>query len=395
MKKIIVDSKRGFDRVKAGHPWIYKSQIKYVDKEIRSEEPVAIYTDQKKWVGIGWFNPLSTISIRLLTRQQDEAINVLFFEKRIKEALRWRKTYLPSASSLRWVNSESDGLPGLIVDQYQDYLIIQTTTLGMDIHKSLVVEILKSIFQPKGIYERNDFQARALEGLPLIQGCLDGNSPPEFLEIEENGIHFWVDVFHGHKTGFYLDQRDNRQMASSLSKNKEVLDCFSYTGGFSMSCLKGGAKKVLSIDISEEALAIAQKSAALNHVETRWEGLLGNGFDFLKQFDREGKKFDMIILDPPSFTKRKDSIEGALAGYKEINLRAMKMLRAGGVLISASCSHHIQESLFEDILLDAARDAKKILKLIHRGTQGLDHPILPNIPETQYLKCLFFEVHPI
>lgn len=392
MKKIVIDSRKNFDRIQAGHPWIYRSQIKFADSGIDPEEPVGVYTDRKKWVGAGWLNLQSVISLRMLTREE-EPIDTAFFERKIKQAIAWRRTYLPASTSLRWVNSESDGLPGLIVDQYQDHLVIQITTLGMESQKSVIVKILKNLLQPKGIYERNDFPSRNFEGLPLLKGSLDGDHPPDLLEIEENEARFWVDVVNGHKTGFYLDQRENRKRAGELAKGREVLDCFAYTGGFSVTALRGGAKNVLTLEASEETLKLAEKNMILNHVQEHWQGLLGNGFDLLKQFSLEEKKFDMIILDPPSFTKKKEALERALAGYKEINLRAIKMLREGGILVSASCSHHIQEPLFLDVLIDAAKDAKRMLRLIHRGTQGLDHPIVPVIPETQYLKCFFFEVH--
>jgi 23S rRNA (cytosine1962-C5)-methyltransferase len=345
---------------------------------------------RKKWIGIGYFNPKSEISIRLLTRLETN-IDRNFFLDRIQKAMHWRKTHLNQTNALRWINSESDGLPGLILDEYNGYFVLQISTLGMEVQKNLIVEIIKDLFHPKGLYERNDIPTRSFEGLPLSKGRLDGENLPELIEIQEGKTRFYIDIVNGHKSGFYLDQRDNRMLTAKLSEGREVLDCFSYTGGFAISCLTHGAKNALAVEVSQEALDIARKNALLNQVQDRWQDHLGNGFDLLKSLSSEGRKFDLIILDPPSFTRKKERVEQALAGYKEINLRAIKMLREGGTLVSASCSHHIQENLFEEVILQAASDNKRVLYLIYRGTQGLDHPIIPSIPETQYLKCFFFE----
>lgn len=383
---------RGLERVLSGHPWIYRSQVREMDSELNPGDSICVFSDRKRFIGIGFFNPKSEIVIRLLTRR-DEPINRAFFEKRIAQAVAWRKIHVGAQSALRWINSESDNLPGLIVDEYAGFFVLQVTSLGMDQQKDLLVKILADMFHPKGIYERNDFPTRNLEGLPLTSGCLLGEPPPPLIEIEENRTRLWVDILKGHKTGFYLDQRDNRMTAARLAKNKEVLDCFSYTGAFSVTALVHGAKHVTAVEASEEALALAKENVQLNGVEERWKGELANGFDLLKALSVSDQKFDMVILDPPSFTRRRDTVEKALSGYKEINLRTMKILRESGILVSASCSHHIHEMAFEDMLIDAAQDARRTLRLVHRGTQALDHPIVPAIPETQYLKCFFYEVN--
>lgn len=390
MKKVVIHS-RGLDRIRAGHPWVYKSQIKNLEKDINPGDEVAVYGEPKKFLGVGFINPLSEITIRLISRQEQE-LDKNFFLKTIQQALKWRKKFLPGETSLRWINSESDHLAGLIVDDYEGHLVLQISSLGMEARKPLLIELLTEIFHPKGIYERNDFPSRTLEGLPMIKNNLYGEPPPGLIEIKENGCRFLIDIIQGHKTGFYLDQRENRIWVGRLAQGKEVLDCFSYTGGFAISSLIHGAKNVLAAEFSEEALSLARKNAEINGVQSQWSDFLGNAFDLLKTLSTQGRLFDLIILDPPSFTRRKASIESALRGYKEINLRAMKMLRDGGILVTASCSHHIQEMLFQQVLVEAASDARKILLEIHRGTQAIDHPIIPAIPETHYLKCFFYEV---
>ncbi|MBI1884278.1 MAG: class I SAM-dependent rRNA methyltransferase [Chlamydiae bacterium] len=389
MKKVILYA-RGLERVLRGHPWIYRSQIKQTPP-VEPGEIVHVDSERKKFIGVGFINPHSEISIRLLSRQ-DEPIDRAFFEKKLTQAMMWRKKHVPGVQALRWVNSESDGLPGLILDEYAGHFVFQISTAGIEKYKDTLIEIIQNYFHPSSIYEKNDFQTRNFEGLPLLKGNVFGNTPPS-IEIEEDQTRFAMDVTQGHKTGFYLDQRDNRKRLSSLVQDKEVLDCFSYTGGFALAALKHGAKNALAVDISNEALQWGRKNAQLNGVMNRWQDQEANGFDLLKRLSMEGKKFDVIILDPPSFTKKRDAVQRALGGYKEINLRAMKMLQEGGLLVTATCSHHIHETLFEEMLLEASCDAKKMISQIYRGTQGLDHPILPAIPETRYLKCFFYEVH--
>ena len=390
MKKITISS-HNIQRIEQGHPWIYRSQIRSLQEGIEAGDIVGIQTDQKKWVGLGYYNPLSEISIRLVSRQKIE-FNKEFLKSRFLAAKKLREELLGNLQTVRWINSESDQLPGLVVDAYAGFFVIQITTLGMERVKDWILECLQEIFQPRGIYERNDFPTRSLEGLPLRQGNLQGEEPPPLISIEENGSKFRVDIRQGHKTGFYLDQKENRDCAARLARGKSILDCFTYTGGFAITALTHGAQSVLAVDISSSALTLARENAKLNQVEDRWQDMEGNGFDILKLLSSQNQKFDMIILDPPSFTKNRASVERALAGYKEINIRALKMINPGGILVTASCSHHIDELLFINMVKEAAKDSRRSLMEIARGRQASDHPILAHIPETRYLSCLFYRV---
>lgn len=379
-------------RVEAGHPWIYRSQIKDTDPGISPGDYVKVVTERDRFIGCGLINPSSQICIRLLTRES-KPLDIAFLRSRIEEAARWRRSRLHrEGTARRWINSEADGLPGVILDEYSGVFVLQTPVLGMDLRKSMLCEAITDFFHPKTLYERNDFPARSFEGLSSVKGCIGGEPEPQLIEIDENGCKFWVDIVQGHKTGFYLDQSENRKLAGSLAKGARVLDCFAYTGAFAVSCLVHGAESVRAVESSPDALSLARRNAELNGLLERWSDIEGNVFDILKSLSNEEKKFDMIILDPPSFTKTKASIEPALGGYKEINLRAMRLLSDSGILVTASCSHHIHESMFDEILVQSARDAGRRLRLIYRTTQALDHPIVPAIPETRYLKCYFLEV---
>jgi len=388
--KFILKNK-GLDRVRAGHPWIYRSQVTEIPPGIESGSLVEVFAPNHRWMGWGHVNPHSEILIRLLSRQK-EPIHDTFFRVMLEKARQWRRQRMIKSNAVRWVHSEADGLPGLILDEYNGYIVMQTTTAGMEMKKPLLIKYIQEIFQPLGIYERNDFASREYEKLPLIKSVLSGKNPPELIEIQENNCKFWVDVENGHKTGFYLDQRDNRSYVSSISAGKKVLDCFTYTGGFAVASLAGGARKVTAVDISGNALNLAKKNAELNGVQDRWESCEANGFDYLKGLQEKETLWDMIILDPPSFTKSRSHVEQALRGYKEINLRALKNLKDGGILVTASCSHHVHSSTFEDVIRESAGDAKKTLTLMHRGMQSADHPVVLSIPETEYLQCLFFRV---
>jgi 23S rRNA (cytosine1962-C5)-methyltransferase len=388
--KLILRNK-GLERVRAGHPWIYRSQVKEMPSGIEQGSLVEVFAENNRWIGWGHVNPASEIIIRLLSRGK-EALQDSFFRKRLEKARQWRKEHIKKSNAVRWVHSEADGLPGLILDEYNGYMVIQTTTAGMELKKPVLVKFIQELFQPRGIYEKNDFASREYEKLPLLKSVLAGENPPELIEIQEGNCKFWVDIQNGHKTGFYLDQKDNRAVVSSLSGGKKVLDCFTYTGGFALAALTGGAQKVTAVDISGNALNLARKNAELNGVLNRWEDCEANGFDYLKGLQEKETLWDMIILDPPSFTKSRSHVEQALRGYKEINLRALKSLKEGGILVTASCSHHISPSYFEEVIREAAGDAKKTLTLMHRGMQSLDHPVVLSIPETEYLQCLFFRV---
>ncbi|MDP3981479.1 MAG: class I SAM-dependent rRNA methyltransferase [Chlamydiota bacterium] len=388
MKKIVLYHHK-LNHIIQGHPWVYNSQVKDLDQDIVPGECAAIVSDKKRFIGIGYYNPKSKIPVRILTRR-DEPVNADFWRIRFQKAFSWRTRYISETNAIRLINSESDDLPGLIVDQYDGHLVIQTLTLGMDVQKEMFQGLLNEILNPKSIYERNDSNSRKLEGLSITKGVLAGTIP-ELINIYEKEAQFLIDIQNGHKTGFYLDQRDSRNHIAPYARNRKVLDVFCYTGAFSVHALLNGAGHVTCVDISEDAISIARKNMALNRLDQA-NLITANGFDFLKTHSKDSCSYDMIILDPPSFTRQRAQVPQALSGYKEINLRAMKMLPTGGILVTASCSHHIHYGLFEKMLISAAQDSKRTLKLLKLCSQALDHPVLPHIPETHYLSCAVFEV---
>lgn len=331
------------------------------------------------------------ITVRLLTYEKDELINEDFFKKRILRAWEYRKRIMDNLNSCRVIFGEADFLPALIVDKFGDYLVVQTLSLGMEKYKTLIVNILLELLKPKGIYERNDVSVRMLEGLPETKGFLYGNFDT-IQQFEENGVKFWVDIENGQKTGYFLDQKENRAAIKKYVKDADVLDCFSHTGSFSVHALHYGAKSVETVDISESALDMAKKNVALNGYLDRCHFTCENAFDLLKKYDEENKQFDVIILDPPAFTKNRETVKDAIRGYKEINLRAMKILKKGGFLITCSCSQHISPDAFLNIIKEAAHDTRKNTRLIEKRTQSKDHPILLASSETEYLKCLILQV---
>lgn len=380
------------ERILSGHPWVFNTQIGQISGNFNPADIVEVKSACKQFLGRGYINPKSNIAVRILT-QEDVPIDKNFFARRIQQAINFRKKIISKETNVfRLVFSESDFLPGLIVDKYGDCLVMQTLTLGMDNRKHILAEILKEILNPKGIYLRNDVPVRVLEGLALEKMILLGKFPTR-QEVLENGIRFIVDIENGQKTGFYIDQRDNRLFLKHLAKDKTVLDCFCYSGGFSIYSLFHKAAAVTALDISGHALALAGANLKLNNLNPKLcEFKEANAFDELKRFSREKKKFDLVVLDPPSFTKSKDKIENALRGYREINLRAMQILNKQGILVSATCSYHINDEAFKQIIQKAAKDARRTIRLIKWGMQAQDHPILLNINETSYLRCLIAEV---
>ncbi|MHB8156357.1 MAG: class I SAM-dependent rRNA methyltransferase, partial [Desulfocucumaceae bacterium] len=311
--------------------------------------------------------------------------------KRITRAWDYRKRVVHNTSACRVVFSEADFLPALVVDKFGDYLAVQTLALGMDRYKETIVEILRELISPAGIYERNDVSVRELEGLPMQTGFI-GDTFDTVVEITENGHRFEVDLAGGQKTGYFLDQRENRMALEHLCSGARVLDCFCHTGTFSVYAASFGAREVLGIDISGEALEMAAKNAARNNVSHLCGFREGNSFDELRAMDRAGDKFDLVILDPPAFTKSKKALAGAVRGYKEINLRAMKILHRGGFLLTCSCSYHMSEGLFMEVLNDAALDAGRQVRVVEVRRQAKDHPMLAASPETYYLKCVILQV---
>ena len=375
-------------RVRGGHPWIYASEIERVDGGFENGDIVDVCDFRGKFIGRGFYNPQSQISLRILTRS-DEPCDRAFFERRIRDAWEYRKR-LCDIQSCRLIYSESDFLPGLVVDKFGDVLVMQSLSLGIERVKDMLCDILMEVVKPAGIYERSDVPVRRLEALEQVTGLLRGEVPDR-VDMVENGIHFLVDVKHGQKTGFFLDQKWNRAAMKPLCRDARVLDCFCHNGSFSLHAARYGAASVLGVDISEEALEVARENARLNGLDNvRFEA--HNCFDLLRELDDARACFDLVILDPPAFTKNKAAVQAAVRGYKEINLRGLKLVRPGGFLVTCSCSQHILPEMFQDIVNQAARDAKKRIRLVEYRTQGYDHPILPQSVETKYLKCMILQV---
>ena len=375
-------------RVRGGHPWIYASEIERVDGDFRDGDIVDILDHRGKFIGRGFYNPRSQISLRVLTRS-DEACDRAFFERRVRDAWEYRRR-LCDPMSCRLIYSESDFLPGLVVDKYGGVLVLQSLSLGIERIKDMLADILMEVVEPEGIYERSDVPVRRLEGLEMTAGLLRGRVP-ERVEMRENGIVFSVDVMNGQKTGFFLDQKENRAAIAPLCPGARVPDCFCHNGSFSLHAARYGASDVLGVDISEEAVQVARENAALNALDNvRFEA--HNCFDHLRELTDAEERFDLVILDPPAFTKNKAALASALRGYKEINLRGLKLVRPGGFLVTCSCSQHVLPEVFQDVINQAARDAKKRIRLAEYRTQAKDHPILPQSVETKYLKCMILQV---
>ena len=378
-------------RVFNGHPWIFRSDIARVEGKFNPGDIVSVVSHKGKFLCKAFYNPQSQIALRIMTLK-DEPVDRAFIFRRVKEAVDYRRTFA-DLRSCRMIYAESDRLPALIVDAFGDVLVLQCLALGMERFKQDVVDALVEELHPMGIWERNDVPVRRLEGLEQTTGLLYGEVPDR-VEMVENGVHFWVDVKEGQKTGFFLDQKENRAAIAPFVKDKTVLDCFTHTGSFALHAGYFGAKEVTGVDISGYACEFATENARLNGLENTVKFVEANAFDLLAQQSREGKKYDVVILDPPAFTKTRSAIEAATRGYKEINLRAMKMVKPGGYLITCSCSQHILPDAFLQIVKNAAHDACVQLRQVEYRTQGKDHPILPGAPETQYLKCGIFQVFP-
>ena len=384
------------DRIVAGHPWIYQGALFRLTQPAEDGCLIQVKDHRKRLLGIGFYHSKSKIAVRLLTQERVE-LDAAFFENRIRTALELRRKHLPQATSFRAVNAESDFLSGLIVDKYGDILVVQITSLGMEKRKSMLVEVLKKVFAPKAILERADMASRKLEGLSSEGGLLFGKLDEE-CNIQLNGIRFGVDLTGGHKTGLYLDQQVNYLRVAEMARGANVLDCFSFIGGFAIHAAKAGAAKVLGLDQSADAVEAARKNAVANGVsdQTSFEAI--NVFDWFKAHasarphEKVVPQFDLIILDPPSFTRTRSAIPEALRGYKEIHLRALKLLKQGGTLATFCCSHHVDAGLFQEVILDAAFDARRMLRRVAAYSQSPDHPIIPAIPESEYLKGFAFEV---
>ncbi len=378
------------DRVINGHPWIFANELGDSEGTAEPGDIVELYSYNGTFVGKGYINPASQIRIRLLTRDKKEEINDDFFLKRIQEAWEYRKQ-IGYVENCRLIFGEADLLPALIIDKFNDYLVIQTLALGIDKWKPAIVAALQKVFSPKGIYERNDVPVRSLEGMEQIKGFLSEPFDTNII-LNENGLKFHVDIANGQKTGYFLDQQDNRRAIQHIVKGADVLEAFCYTGTFSLHAAHYGAKSVLGLDISESAVAIARRNAELNNYDSVCKFDAANAFDALKQWAKEGRRYDTVILDPPAFTKSRENIQKAITGYKEINLRGMKLVKPGGFLVTASCTNLVPPELFLQIIGMAAKDARRTLRQVTWQTQASDHPIMWNIPTTQYLKFLIVQV---
>lgn len=388
MAKIIL--KRGEEKeIQTGNQWIFDNEVEKTEGSYEPGDIVDVHSFKNTFLGRGYINPKSKILVRLLTRNQEE-INREFFRKRISDAWEYRKM-LGYTQSCRVIFGEADLIPALIVDKFGDYLSIQTLSLGIEKYKDIIVELLDEIIEPKGIYERNDVPLREKEGLEQKKGFIKGPFDTT-VEIYENEVKMLVDIENGQKTGYFLDQRENRAALRPFVKNARVLDTFCHTGGFAMHAAYYGAKEVTAVDISEHAIEYVNKNAALNGLSHSIKGVTANVFDLLKDYQVQGEKFDVVILDPPAFCKTKSALEGAYRGYKEINLRGMKLLKPGGFLITCSCSHYMFPEIFTKMIKEAAKDARKILRLVESRTQSKDHPILFGSDESLYLKCMIVQV---
>lgn len=386
-------------RIEKGHPWVYKTEIARIDGTVQEGETVDVVDFRQRFLGRGFINPRSMLTVRIMTHQREQAIDEALIRSRLQKAWSYRHRILfgkrPLAEltsrACRVVFGEADLLPGLIVDKFADHLVVQTLALGIDRWKETIIDELSTLLHPAGIYERNDQAVRELEGLEQRQGCVFGHcrSP---VTIKENEIRVLVDISGGQKTGYFLDQQDNRRAIRPFVQGARVLDCFCHTGSFALHAAAYGAKNIDAVDISADALQIAQKNADLNGFNNI-NFLTANAFDELRRLSDTGASYDVIILDPPAFTKSKSSLQGASRGYKEINLRAMKLLGSGGFLITNSCSYYMPETLFLEILEEAARDAKKRIRLVELRRQAPDHPMLAGYPESFYLKCAILEVY--
>lgn len=388
---IVVIRRGSQHRIENGHPWVYQTEVDHIEGDVEPGGLVDVVNHRNYYIGRGYINPRSKILVRLLTREP-ETIDRAFFRERLERAWRYRQKVVKEPEFCRLVFSEGDFLPGLIIDRFGDHFVLQTLALGIDRHKDLLVELLVELFHPRSIYERNDVPVRRLEGLPLQKGLLYGEQPPALVPVLENGLSMVADPVNGQKTGFFYDQRENRAFLAPFFPGASVLDCFCHTGSFAVHAATYGAKDVLAVDISGDALAVAKRNAEVNNVADRCRFEEANAFNLLREYSDEGKQFDVVILDPPAFTKSRSTIESAARGYKEINLRGLKLTKPGGVLVTCSCSYHMDAELFLAIVLDAARDVKRTVRQIEYRTQAKDHPILPASPETQYLKFLVLEV---
>lgn len=395
---------KGERAARGGHPWVFGEEVTKVEGSYTNGDLVDVVTGKGKYLGTGFVNDHSKIRVRLISANTNDKFDEAFWERRLRYALEYRRTVMGEQDfqCCRLIFGEADMFPGLTVDRFNDILVTQTLSLGIEVRKEMLFELLLKILREmgqhiRGLYERNDVKIRLLEGMEEGKGwfampSLPGHGPVT-TEIAENGIIYTVDVENGQKTGFFLDQKYNRQAVAKIARGKHVLDCFTHTGSFALNAARGGAASVTAVDISAEAVKMAEHNAAINGVSANFKGLQANVFDLLTELvNNKSRAYDFIILDPPAFTKSGSTVRNAIRGYKEINLKAMKLLPRGGYLATCSCSHFMKEELFKEMLLDAARDANVSLRQIEVRQQAPDHPVLWSVPETFYLKFYIFQV---
>jgi 23S rRNA (cytosine1962-C5)-methyltransferase len=393
MTKLIVHKQR-IGPILGRHPWVFSGALKHIPDGLKSGEPVVLTNEEGQFLAQGYFNSYSQIAVRLWSWDEQESADEKFFEKRISQAYAIRKNFIENkkTDSYRLVHSENDLLPGLIVDKYADHLVLQFHTPGMEFWKDRIVKALIKVLKPTGIYERSDVRTRGIEGAEKQVGLLYGKVP-ERIKITENGFKFWVDVIGGQKTGFFLDQRDKRQSLTKYVDGKNVLNCFSYSGGFSIYALGAGAKHVASVDASESALELAQENVKLNKLDLKkCEFICGDAKQYLFEAQQAKKNFDVVVLDPPAFVKDRHKVKEGLMGYRKINESALRLLSSEGILVTASCSAHVSLDDFRYMLSESAGRARQNLQILETYTHGIDHPELIAFTEGEYLKCLFARV---
>ncbi len=388
MQKATVILKTGREKpVRQKHPWIFSGAVARIEGPVADGDLVTVADGEGHRLAVGYLNRRSQIVVRLLSWDAEEAIDTDFWRRRLRRAIAGRRRLAqdPATNAYRLVHAEADGLPGLIVDRYGDWLVVQCLTLGMARRRAEIVALLTELLRPRGIFGRDDAPVRRKEGLPLEQKVLWGETPPERIEIWEGGCRFLVDIRRGHKTGFYLDQRENRQRVAPFCEGAEVLNAFAYTGGFGIYAGKAGARSVINVDTSAGALALAEENVARNDCPPQ-EMIVGDVFRLLRTWRDGGRTFDLVILDPPKFATSQAQVQAASRGYKDANLLAFKLLRPGGLLATFSCSGNVSADLFQKIVFGAALDAGREVQIIAHLTQGADHPILLTFPESAYLK---------
>ncbi|MEW6308136.1 MAG: class I SAM-dependent rRNA methyltransferase [Bacillota bacterium] len=376
-------------RLAAGHPWIYRTEV--AKGEAAPGDVVRVLTSRGRFLALGLYNPHSQLTVRLLTRREDAAIDRDFWRQRLSHALEWRRRLLPGVEAYRAVFAEADGFPGLIVDDFAGVLVVQFLSLGLDARKLELAGLLAESLSPECIYERSDAPVRRLEGLAEAAGPLLGECP-ERVSINEHGLRFDVDVQRGQKTGFYLDQRENRAAIAPYCPGARVLDCFAHTGGFALHAALYGAREVTAVEASAEACALGREHAAANGLDGSVTFVTANAFDELRRLVAAKEQYDLVILDPPAFAHRREAVPGALRGYKEINLRGLRLVRGGGFLVTCSCSGHVTADLFHDMLRSALADSGRRARVAEIRSQAVDHPVLLGVGEARYLKFFAIQV---